>query len=100
MAWWPASWGGRDRRIDLWTDKGVLRAEAGALWCAPLSSHFGEFKGEMTVLADGAVYRGEAGCEVRLAAFDQKVVAVDNAKCGALNVRFSGFYTRHRLGEK
>jgi len=100
-AWWPGSWRAIDQRIDLWTDKGALWTEAGTLWRGPVSPHFGEFKGVMTVNPDGLSYAGETGCTVKLAAFgEQVVVAVDNGKCGALNVSFAGFYTRHRLGEK
>ena len=52
----------------------------------------------MQLQPDGVLYSN--GCEVKLMGLEQQIVAIDNNHCGALNVRFSGFYTRHRLGEK
>jgi hypothetical protein len=98
LGWWAASWRAPDRRIDIWIDKGELKSEAGALWRGPFSSRFGDFSGPMQMLADGLLYSN--GCEVKLMGLDQQVVAIDNGHCGALNVSFSGFYRRYRLGEK
>jgi hypothetical protein len=98
LGWWAASWRAPDRRIDIWIDKGELKSEAGALWRGPLSPRFGDFSGPMRMLPDGLLYSN--GCEVKLVGLDQQVVAIDNANCGASNVSFWGFYTRHRLGEK
>jgi len=98
LGWWAASWRALDRRIDIWIDKGELKSEAGALWQGPFSRHFGQFSGSMQLQPDGVLYSN--GCEVKLMGLEQQIVAIDNNHCGALNVRFSGFYTRHRLGEK
>jgi hypothetical protein len=98
LGWWAASWRAPDRRIDIWIDKGELKSEAGALWRGPLSARFGEFSGPMKMLPNGLQYTD--GCEVTLMGVDQQVVAIDNGQCGALNVSFSGFYKRYRLGEK
>lgn len=98
LGWWAASWRAPDRRIDLWIDKGELKSEAGALWRGRLSPRFGEFRGAMQLLPDGVLYSN--GCEVKLMGLREQVVAIDNGHCGALNVSFSGFYVRHRLGEK
>lgn len=97
---WTWSWRGLGQRIDIWADSGKLKASAGAVW-RPSNPHFGEFGGEMQTLPDGLLYGGSGdSCTVKLVGFGDQLMAEDNGKCGAINVSFSGFYTRHRLGEK
>jgi hypothetical protein len=98
-AWWFGNWRSRNGHIDLWLENGELHAKGDA-WYRSASMHFAGIDGVMTIEPGGLLYASESGCDVRLAAFGEQIVAVDNGRCGGGNASMGGFYTRNRVARK
>lgn len=83
------------RRNGSWYVLGEMR------WSSPYTTHFGELSGELKVQGRHAHLGGTPGpqaddCVADLTRIGDFLVVHDNQRCGALNVRFDGVYTRSR----
>ncbi len=96
---WLGIWtGGEDRvRIRMSKQPGKLALDGSAEWHGGGDNvHTGEFSGEVTPKGNHLNYaEGDAeACTIELTLFGKYILANDNDRCGGMNVRFWGVWTR------
>ncbi len=95
---WVGSWTNGGNRIELrpTSDPSKLALTGHASWHgAGDVEHFGEVGGEVTTSGNHIHYsEGADACNIDLTLFGNHLVANDNDKCGGMNVRFWGIWTR------
>jgi hypothetical protein len=94
---WAGTWRGEDNDATITIDPaegGGLRVVGDAMWQgAHGPPHVGEF-GTTARPAGSLLALIDSDCHVSLFLLPGSLAVIDNAQCGGLNVRFSGFYVR------
>jgi hypothetical protein len=83
------------RKGDVWYVLGQ------AYWSSDVATHFGELEGELKTRGSrahvGATMGDADNCGADLTRIGDFLIVYDNARCGGVNVRFNGVYTRARV---
>jgi len=93
---WAGVWQNERARFNITVIDNRVNIDGHAIWTAGLSPHFGDlnFQG---VPNGGRLTNQEGECRATLRRIGKYIIAKDNAKCGGMNVTFSGVY-RFRPG--
>jgi hypothetical protein len=94
---WIGVWQNQSGKITIQRGDGTQLHVVGAgIWGGGSNVHFGDF--DITDTPQDGVFASESyGCQIAIRIMGDYLVAADNGRCGALNVRFNGMYRlRHR----
>jgi hypothetical protein len=94
---WVGVWQNESGKITIQlTGAGELHVTGAGIWGSGSNVHMGDF--DMTDRLQAGVFASEAdGCQIAMRIVGDYLVAADNNRCGAMNVRFNGMYRfRHR----
>jgi hypothetical protein len=103
----PADFSGKWKQYDYPGYVSVSRKGAAwyvlgeAYWSSDVATHFGELEGELKTRGShahvGAAMDDADNCGADLTRIGDFLIVYDNARCGGVNVRFNGVYTRARI---
>jgi hypothetical protein len=99
---WVGTWHGSDQAATITirlADNNTLRAEGEAWWQGQYAGpNIGNFDTTARPVSNLLTLTDYSVCHVSLALLPGSLAVVDNAQCGGMNVRFSGFYERTSKG--
>jgi hypothetical protein len=99
---WVGTWHGSDQAATITirlADNNTLRAEGEASWQGQYAGpNTGNFDSTAKPVSNFLTLTDYSVCHVSLALLPSSLAVVDNAQCGGMNVRFSGFYERTSNG--
>jgi ankyrin repeat protein len=93
---WAGVWQNERARLNITVIDNRVNIDGHAIWSGRLSPHFGDLNFEG--VPNGDRLANQAGeCQATFRRIGEYIIAKDNAKCGGMNVTFSGVY-RFRPG--